>query len=170
MAADAGGDGDAVAGGVFAQVAEGAQADAGRRGGGRLRLAGEQAGGQGGGVADGGAVGAEQGADDLGGQVQVLAHPGGEQVAGEVELAVAAAAAGALGQLAGASVPEVAALLAAGAERDLQRGGQGGQVRRVQAGQRGMVQQVAAARPGRAGCGSGSGSGSGAGRGTGRTV
>ena len=48
-----------------------------------------------------------------------------------------------LRSLAGASVPEVAVLLAAGAERDLQRGGQGGQARRVHAGQRGMVQQVA---------------------------
>ena len=91
-------------------------------------------------MADGGPVGAEQGADDRGGQVQVLAHPGGEQVVGEVELAVGPA--GALRPLAGASVPEVAVLLAAGAERDLQRGGQGGQARRVHAGQRGMVQRA----------------------------
>src|ERR1039457_4476094 len=50
---------------------------------------------------------------------------------------------GARRPLAGVSLPEVAVLLVAGAERDLQRGGQGGQVRRVHAGQRGMVQQAA---------------------------
>src|ERR1700757_968118 len=138
-----------MGGGVFAQVGEGAQADAGGRGGRRCREAGEQGCGQGGGVADGGAVGAEQGADDLGGQVQVLAHPGGEQVAGEVELAVGAAGAG--GSLAGASVPQVAALLAAGGERDLQRGGQGVQVGGVQSGQRGVVQGGGVAQPGRGG-------------------
>src|SRR6516162_6596592 len=149
-----GGDDDAVAGGVVAQVGQGAQPDAGRLGGGRLRLGGQQAGGQAGGVADGGLVGAEQGADDAAGQVQVLAEAQGEYVAGEVELAVAAAAGGAVGALAGASLPEVAALLAAGAERDLQRGGQGGQVRRVHAGQRGLVQRVRAAAPGRDGGGS----------------
>ena len=81
------------------------------------------------------------------GQVEVLAQAQGEDVVGEVELAVGPAA-GALGPLAGASLPQVAALLAAGAERDLQRGGQGGQARGVQAGQRGMVQQVAAAPAG----------------------
>src|ERR1017187_214066 len=126
-----GGDDDAVAGGVVAQVGQGAQPDTGRLGGGRLRPVGQQAGGQAGGVADGGLVGAEQ---------------RGEYVAGEVELAVAPS--GARRPLAGASLPEVAALLVAGAERDLQRGGQGGQGGGVHAGQRGMVQQVTAAAAG----------------------
>src|ERR1039458_7762386 len=134
-----GGDDDAVAGGGVAQVGQGAQPDTGRLGGGRLRPVGQQAGGQAGGVADGGLVGAEQRADDVAGQVQVLAEADGEYVAGEVELAVAPS--GARRPLAGASLPEVAALLVAGAERDLQRGGQGGQGGGGHAGQRGVVQQ-----------------------------
>jgi hypothetical protein len=87
------GDGQADSGcsGVFAQVVEGAQVDAGCRGGGLRRLCVQQGGGQAGRVADGGPVGAEQGPDDPRGQVQVPAHPGGEHMVGEVELAVVAA-------------------------------------------------------------------------------
>src|SRR5689334_1447076 len=60
------GEGDPGGCGVFAQVIGGAQAVAGRRGGGRQRDAGagEELAGEAGGVAYGGAVDAEQGAGD----------------------------------------------------------------------------------------------------------
>src|SRR5438093_5333604 len=62
------GDGDAVPGGVFAQVVQGARGSGGGRGSGRGRGGGrglgEQGGGAAGGMADGGRVGAEQGGDE----------------------------------------------------------------------------------------------------------
>ena len=138
-----------MAGGVVAQVVEGAQPDAGGRGGGRLVLAGQQAGGEADRVADGGEIGAEQGADDLQRQVQVRAEAGGEHVIEQVDFA--GRRDGGLGVDAAVAAAGVEVLLAAGAEREVQGGGQGGQVCGVHAGQRGVVQDVlaAAACPGR---------------------
>ena len=137
-----GGDGDAVAGGVVAQVVEGAQPDGGGRDGGRGVLAGQQAGGEADGVADGGGIDAEQGTDDLQRQVQVLPEAGGQHVIEQVDLA---GRRGALGVDAAAAAAGVEVLLAAGAEREVQSGGQGGQVRGVHAGQRGVAEDVLAA-------------------------
>src|ERR1700722_3104443 len=140
------GDGDAVAGGVVAEVCEGPQGFGGGRGGGRQGDAGgQELAGQADGVADGAAVRAEHGGDDGDGQVQVAAYQGGEQAVGEVELAVVAAAA--RGPLAGAAGAVVAALFLAGAERDVQRGGQAGQGLRAGAGQGGVAEGLLAGPP-----------------------
>ncbi len=148
----AGRDGDAVPGGVTAQVIQGVQADAGGRGGGRVLAGGqggEQGGGEAGGVADGGLVGAEEGADDAAGQAEAGAQPGGDDVAGQVDLAVPSAGpAGAGGRAAAAGV---AALLAVAAEREFQGGGEGVEGGGVQAGQRGVVQGGRVAQAGRGG-------------------
>src|ERR1700723_1467184 len=144
------GDGDAVAGGVVAQVCQGPQGYRGGRGGGRQGDAGgQELAGQADGVADGAAVRAEHGGDDGDGQVQVAAYQGGEQAVGEVELAVVPAAA--WGPLAGPAGAVVAPLFLAGAERDVQRGSQAGQGLRVGAGQRGVAEDLLAAAP----CGGG---------------
>src|SRR3974390_2144415 len=112
--------------------------------------AGAGGGGEGGGVADGGAVDAEQGAGEVDGKAQMVAETDGEHVVERVDPALAVRA-GAVpdGVDAPAAAADVVVLLAAGAGRDLQGGGQRVQGRRVQAGQRGAVQHVPGAAPGR---------------------
>ena len=79
-----GGQGDAVAGGVVAQVLAGGQGEGGGRDGGGG--GGQELAGAGELVADGGAVAAEQGGDGAGGQVEPLVEDGGQDVAGEGDL------------------------------------------------------------------------------------
>jgi hypothetical protein len=136
-----------VAGGVFAQVLEGA--DAWCRGplsrcreGGRGVV--EQAGDEAGGVADGGVVDAEEGGGDVGGDAEVALEERGQEVVGGVE----AAGLPGVGPGAGAAAADAEVVLEAGVEAGGEGGGQGGDGGGVRAGEGGVVQVVLAAGPG----------------------
>jgi hypothetical protein len=139
-----------VTGSVFAQVIEAADADCGPFGGGRERDAviGEQLAGDPVGVADGRAVDPEERAGGGAGEAEVVAEPDDQDMAGEVDAAMAAgSAAVADGVDAAAAAAEVAVPGAAGVGRDLQGCGQRGHVPGGQAGERGMVQGFPAGQP-----------------------
>ena len=134
-----------MAGGVFAQVVEGSQADSGWRAGGCRGAGLEELAGAVDGGADCTAPGAEEGGDDVDGRVQVIADERGDQVVGQVEPAERA---GAGGVDAAVAAEGVELLLAQGGGRELEGGGEGGELLAADAGEGGVAEGVPGAAAG----------------------